>query len=629
MSPVVIIDKIPPLQRKLILVLLDATAIATAFYLALIIQYPNITLTTPTSFHLKALVALMAVRIGIFFWFGLYDLIWKYASVFELGRIFKAVSLGTVAMIAVQLVLTSDRIPGRVLVVESLINLLSIGGIRFSLRLYRDYLIHLDNRYSSTIKEPVLIIGAGDGGELIAREIKKNPRSVYTVVGFVDDNPSKLDKTIHQIPIVGTIDTLPELAEQFNVKTVIIAIPSASGNLIRRIMSRCESAGLHSKITPNLSEVLTGRVQISQVRDVAIEDLLGREVIETDISSISAYLSNANVMITGAGGSIGSELARQITGFSPKSLILVDHAETDLYQIDMEIRKIAPALTIHPVVADVKDSLRLNQVFGELKPTVVFHAAAYKHVPLMEINTEEVVLNNILGTRTLLELSGHHQVAEFVLISTDKAVRPTSAMGATKRLCEVLYQFAQEKYPHTKFTAVRFGNVLGSQGSVVPLFKQQIEQGGPVTVTHPDITRYFMTIPEAIRLIIQAGALAKGGELFILDMGDPVKVVNLAADLIKLSGFSESDIKIQFTGLRPGEKLHEELFFDKRSLQDTPHKKIFVSRAFDHNLDPIEPQISVLLDSCYHISSAQLKETLLSLAHQTFPETEIIQSRTR
>ena len=625
----VTVDRISPLQRKLILVMLDVTATTISFYLALVIQYPNIPLTQPPSFHLKGLIALTAVRIGIFFWFGLYDLIWKYASVFELGRIFKAVSLGTIAIIGIQWVLKSHRIPGRVLVVESLINLLAIGGIRFSLRLYRDYLIHLDNRDSTAEKEPVLIIGAGDGGELIIRELKKNHRSVYSVVGLVDDKPSKQGKLIHQVPILGTIDDIPEISEKYNIKTVIIAIPSASGNLIRRIMSRCESAGLHSKITPNLSDVLMGRVQISQVRNVAIEDLLGRDVIETDISSISDYLSEATVLITGAGGSIGSELARQITYFTPKSLILLDHAETDLYQIDMEIRQIAPTLTIHPVVADVKDTLRLNQIFGELKPTVVFHAAAYKHVPLMELNTEEVILNNVMGTRTILELSGNHQVAEFVLISTDKAVRPTSAMGATKRLCEVLYQFAQDKYPATKFTAVRFGNVLGSQGSVIPLFKQQIENGGPVTVTHPDITRYFMTIPEAIRLIIQAGALAKGGELFILDMGVPVKVVNLAADLIKLSGFSESDIKIQFTGLRPGEKLYEELFFDKRVLLDTPHKKIFVTRPFDHNLDHLDPQISLLLDSCYRVPSTQLKETLLSLAYQTFPEPEMAHSRTR
>lgn len=624
--PTSVVDRLSPTQRKLILIALDVTATALSFYGALVIQYPNNPLAISTLFHLKSFVAFTAIRISVFFWFGLYDLVWKYASVFELGRVFRSVVVGTLAMMALQFMLGVHRVSGRVLIVDALLNLLAIGGIRFSLRLYRDYLVHLSDG-SPKEKESVLVIGAGDGGEMVVRELKKNPRAAYSVVGLIDDKPSMQGKIIHQVSILGTIDELPDIAEKLEIKTVIIAIPSAPGHLIRRIMNRCDSANLQFKITPNLSEVLGGRLPISQVRNVAIEDLLGREVINTDIQAISAYIAGSTVLVTGAGGSIGSELARQIVRFSPTQLLLLDHAETDLYHIDMEIRQMAPELRVHPIVADVKDRVRLNHIFQSLKPTVVFHAAAYKHVPLMEMNTEEVILNNILGTRTVLELAGQHKAAEFVLISTDKAVRPTSAMGATKRLCEVLCEFAQDRFPETKFTGVRFGNVLGSQGSVIPLFKQQIENGGPVTVTHPDITRYFMTIPEAVRLVIQAGALAKGGELFILDMGDPIKVVNLAKDLIHLSGFSESEIQIKFTGLRPGEKLYEELFFDKRGLLDTPHKKIFVARSTSHNLEHLEPQISLLIESCYRKPSDALKEALLSLAHQTFPESTTASTR--
>ncbi len=621
-----VIDHLSPLHRKLILIGLDAIAVSVAFILAILIQFPHDSALTLIHTQRAWIAGLVAVRLAVFFGMGLYDLIWKYASVQEVGRVVKAVLLGTLIVMAAQELIGIHPYSGRVLIIDWLITVMSVGGIRISLRLYRDYLIDLGARQKSADKTRVLIIGAGDGGEMMVREMKRNSKSSYSVVGFIDDRVGKVGKSIHQVPILGTTSELAEIVGHHHIKEAIIAIPSASGNVIRRIIAQCDAVGIAYKITPSLSDILNGQVSLNQLRNVNIEDLLGRAVIDTDISSISNYLGGARVLITGAGGSIGSEISRQIAAFSPKTITLVDHAETALYEIDMEILNSSSSkTTLTSLVANVNDQIRMAGIFDALRPTVVFHAAAYKHVPLMEFNPEEVILNNVGGTRTLLQLSGEYQVQEFVLISTDKAVRPTNAMGATKRLCEILLQIASETYPATKFAAVRFGNVLGSQGSVVPLFKRQIEAGGPVTVTHPEITRYFMTIPEAVRLVIQAGALANGGEVFILDMGEPVKVLNLARDLIQLSG-KEGEIEIQFSGLRPGEKLYEELFFDASQLVDTPHKKIFVTKPNPVDLDQFAAAIDELIAACHRVPSDQLKVQLMELTCRTYPELEYTQS---
>ncbi|NBV41346.1 polysaccharide biosynthesis protein [bacterium] len=610
-----LVDRFSPFQRRLILLGADIIAIVVSFLLACFIQYPAAKFGPIIHAHLWMFPLIIVLRVGLYFYTGAYDFIWRYASIKELGNVVKAALLGTLVLTSFTFFSRWSHLSGRVLFLDFLINVVLVGANRISLRVYRDYLVQLQTDKSAQIN--ILIIGAGDAGEMVLREIRRRGSS-YNVVGFIDDSPAKVGKMIHQKPVLGVTSELSEIARHHEIAEVIIAIPSAPGTTIRRILDECESADVKYKITPSLGDIISGQVSVNQTRNVNIEDLLGREVVEADLSSVVAYLSNAKVLVTGAGGSIGSELCRQILGFSPEQIILVDHAETALYHIDMELRNMGSVRTvIVPQVADVKSELRMAQLFDRYRPDVVFHAAAYKHVPLMEQNVEEVILNNVVGTRNVLEISARFNVKEFVLISTDKAVRAANSMGATKRLCEVLLQYASVQYPQTKFTAVRFGNVLGSQGSVVPLFKKQIEAGGPITVTHPEMTRYFMTIPEAVRLVIQAGALAQGGEIFILDMGEPVRIANLARDLIMLSGLKENDIEIVYTGLRPGEKLHEELVFDKSVLAETRHKQIFVVRSLDTQNHEIRADIDALVAMCYSRSSMDIHRQLLMLANST------------
>jgi FlaA1/EpsC-like NDP-sugar epimerase len=513
-----------------------------------------------------------------------------------------------------------------VIVIEWALALIFIGSVRVLLRILKDHLIDFSVFFpflkNQQKKKNLLIIGAGDAGEIVAREILRVSSLKYNIIGFIDDQENKIGQSIHQIPVLGTVAQIIDLAPKYNIEEAVIALPSAPGQVVRKIMSICKEASLSFKITPKLYDIIDGKISVNQLREVQIEDLLGREVIKTNINSISEYLSHSVVLVTGAGGSIGSELCRQVLRFNPKTLILLDHAENNLYKIDLELTQIQTNTEIIPVIADVKNMLKLRYVFEKYQPQVVFHAAAYKHVPLMEYNIEEVIQNNILGTRNLLELSQKFKINEFVLISTDKAVKPTNCMGASKRLCEVLMQIsAKQDNGATKYSSVRFGNVLGSDGSVVPLFKQQISQGGPVTITHPEISRYFMTIPEAVSLVIQAGALCeKKGEIFILDMGDPVKITSLAQDMIQLSGFEVGkDIEIKYVGLRPGEKLYEELFFNKEKLKKTSHQKIFITEPQTFEAREVQHKIDQLLKECYHHSKEELKEKLLDLVGSLEP----------
>lgn len=424
---------------------------------------------------------------------------------------------------------------------------------------------------------PILIIGAGNTGEKTLRELNENEQLDYHVIGFVDDDPEKQGRSIHGIPVIGKIDHLPYLADKWEVREALIAIPSASGDRMRRILKICKDCGIEYKTLPSMGEIIDGRVSIKKLRDISYEDLLGRPPVQLDKQSISHYLEGRTILITGCGGSIGAELCRQVVPFQPQNLILFDASEENLFKIQMELRHELYFNRCRAILGHVQDVALMDRVCTTYQPQVVFHAAAYKHVPMLEKNPWEAVLNNIQGSAVIIEMARKHGIECLVLVSTDKAVRPTNVMGASKRITEIMLQ--SRKPDGGRFMAVRFGNVVGSSGSVIPIFRRQIEQGGPVTVTHPDVTRYFMTIPEAVQLIIQAGAIGEGGEVFILEMGTPVKIADMARDLIRLSGKEpDRDIQIVYTGLREGEKLYEELITVGEGIVATQHEKIMVLR---------------------------------------------------
>ncbi len=617
-----ILDSLTTRQKSFSLILMDTGISAASLALAFYLKFPSLQVWGIIDNYSSFFPLFILIRIIIYKWLGLYKFLWRYASVNEMMSGFKAITLGSIALTSISLVLEGVHFPFTVLIIDWLLNLAFIGGSRLMLRLYRD------KRRKVTIKTPeqtakkILIIGAGDAGEMVAREIIKQEPN-YQIVGFIDDKRYKIGQFIHQIPILGAVKDIPAIAKKLGAEEAIIAIPSATGDTIRKIADRCKTAHLKTKVTPAISELIhTDNISLKQLREVQIEDLLGREIVEVDSTAISEYITGNHVLITGAGGSIGSELCRQILSLSPASLILVDHSEFKMYQIDWELAQLNKKNTpIIPCLLDIKTKDHLKKIIGLHKPNIVFHAAAYKHVPLMEKNPAIAIQNNIQGTQNLVTLCHEFHVERCVIISTDKAVNASNCMGATKRISEMVMQLAAQENNRTKFTAVRFGNVLGSDGSVVPLFKKQIQNGGPVTVTHPDVTRFFMAIIEAVRLVLQAGALSKGGEIFVLDMGKPIKIINLAQDMIRLSGLeSEKDIQIEFTGLRPGEKLHEELFFNDEELLQTEFKKIRIAKTKTYK-DPhhLRDQINSLIQLSYTEDAETLKSELLQLANQDSP----------
>jgi len=523
------------------------------------------------------------MKLLVFYWFGLYRRFWLYASVDDLLLIAVATGMGEVAsaalLFAVVLPLIgSQAFPRSIPFIDGLLTLLVVGGPRFAVRLMeqrrererRDQQRKVDNR--------VFIMGAGSAGAMIVKEMRANPQLGLVPLGFVDDDRNKHGVRIHGVPVLGDREQIPDLVAEYGVDEVIIAMPTAPGREIRSILSICNQIGVPARTIPGLYDILSGQVSISAIRNVELEDLLRREPVRTDTSAVEAMLRGLRVMVTGAGGSIGAELCRQIAHCSPQSLILLGHGENSIFEVANELRWSWPKLTVETVIADIRDLDRLGRVFGRCRPDVVFHAAAHKHVPLMEANASEAVTNNVLGTAHLLRLAEDTRVRRFVLISTDKAVNPSSVMGATKRVAELLIQESARRSGQA-YVSVRFGNVLGSRGSVVPLFRQQIARGGPVTITHPDVRRYFMTIPEAVQLVLQASALGRGGEVFVLEMGELLRIADLAKDLIQLSGLEVGrDIEIVYTGLRPGEKLFEEIRLAGEEYTPTCHDKIFVSR---------------------------------------------------
>ncbi len=532
------------------------------------------------------LIWLVPLKLVIFLSFGLYRGMWRYTSVRDFWLIAQATIVSSLLIIFITIYL--NRFEGysrAVFIIDGVLTFLLIGGLRMVIRSF--FTIYAGSSMvpdlSSKIHfKKVLIVGAGDAGEKILREIIENNQLHYKVIGFIDDAPGKKGRAIHGIPVIGNVDNLAYVLEKEEIQEILIAIPSASGDQIRHIVEACKSCAVSYKIVPGIGELIDGRVSVKILRDISYEDLLGRPPVHLNVAGIRNYLDGKTVLITGCGGSIGSELCRQVIKYQPHSIILLDAGEANLFNIQMELQNEKYCRRCEAILGHVQNEQLMDDIFKKYKPHVVFHAAAYKHVPMLEKNPWEAVFNNIVGSRVVMEMSLKHHVERFVLVSTDKAVRPTNVMGASKRVTELIMQSLQGN--STKFMAVRFGNVVGSSGSVIPLFRRQIEQGGPVTVTHPEVNRYFMTIPEASQMILQAGAMGEGGEVFVLEMGTPVKIADMARDLIRLSGKEpEYDIKIIFTGLREGEKLYEELITVGEDILPTSHEKIMVLRANNHS----------------------------------------------
>ena len=595
-------------KRTSMLVIVDSCIVLFSIYIGYFLLHPVGNPFTNWFLLISSLSIFIAHHVFATY-FGLYRKVWEYASIRELASIFKAVTLSIIVVAVVQLLVRGD-ILFRALSITWMLHILLIGGSRLSWRVFRD--MFLSGRKSTSPKKRTLVIGAGSAGTMIARQLMKNSDTPLMPVAFLDDDLKKRGLEIFNIRVVGTTEIIQDVVKDLDIEHIIIAMPSMDKSTSKELMQRCLDTGIRTQTMPLIEDLLTGKVSVNEIRDVKIEDLLGRDEVELDLNAISSKLTNKKILVTGAGGSIGSEICRQVACFNPSQLILLGHGENSIYHIDGELKqKVSANTKIIPIIADVQDRSRIFDIVHEYSPDVIYHAAAHKHVPLMEANPMEAVKNNIFGTKNVAEAADTFGVPHFVLVSTDKAVNPPNVMGATKRFAEMIVQNLA-KNSKTKFAAVRFGNVLGSRGSVIPLFKRQIAAGGPVTITDMRMTRYFMTIPEASRLVIQAGTLASGGEVFVLDMGEPVKIVDLASNLIKLSGYAVGEIEIKETGIRPGEKLYEELMNDSEKQSEVVFPKIYVGKA-----TPItNAELIYLLDKIPGLSSVELKETLVGVANQ-------------
>ena len=599
---------------------IDMVLVSVSLFLSYALRFNTLSLGEYAHQILVLLPLMLAVRLSVFVLMGLYRGMWRFTGMRDLISLIKAVTISSVLVLALLfLAFRLEEYPRSVFIIDWFVVLVLAGGSRFVYRLYREGWLHADTHPHDSARN-VLIVGAGRAGEMLLREMLGNYRLNYTPVGFVDDNRKKRNMTIHGYQVLGNTHEIPQLVEKYAIAEVFLAIPSATGAAKRRIMLTCKRAGIRSKTLPAVGELLDGSVKVSMLHEFQIEDLLGREPALLDTASIREYLRDKTVMITGAGGSIGSELCRQVARFSPKRLVLFERSEFNLYQIHLNLLELFPEVQVHAVIGDILNQNRVEQTLSRFMPEVVFHAAAYKHVPLMEMNPVEALWNNIHGTSIVARCAHTYGVRKFVMVSTDKAVKPTNIMGVSKRIAELICRGIGGT-SKTKFVTVRFGNVLNSVGSVIPLFKSQIEKGGPVTVTHPDIYRYFMTIPESVQLIMQAGAMGKGGELFLLDMGEPVKILNLARDMISLSGLEpDKDIKITFTGLRPGEKLHEELLTDGEEVKSTLHEKIKVIDPESIEWPSLFLKIETLLESLRSGFSRDVLQKIKEIVPEFQPE---------
>jgi len=578
-----------------------------------------------TSIHQiqAVLLWLIPLKLVVFYFFGLYRGMWRYTSISDLWNLAQASLLSMLLGMAVTLYWY--RFVGfsrSVFLMDGVLTFLFTGGFRIIIRSYYTRQVGIRSIFSHVVKKQgqkrVVIIGAGDAGEKVLREIQEDPGMKFAPVGFFDDDTAKRGRTIHGVPVVGSVSDIQRYQDRFD--EIIIAVPSATGDQMRRIVDLCEKTGTRVRTVPGIGELIEGKVSVKTIRDVTLGDLLGREEVCLDERKIREYLKDKRIMVTGAGGSIGSELVRQVCRYQPEALALLDFSEFNLFRVEMECRQQFGFIAVSSYLTDMRRKKIMDQVMKEFRPDVIFHAAAYKHVPIQENYSWEAVRNNVLGTRNMVELAREHKVQRFVLVSTDKAVRPTNVMGATKRVAELL-TICLNGNSSTHFMAVRFGNVIGSSGSALPLFQEQIARGGPVTVTHPEMTRFFMSIPEAAQLILQAGSMGEGGEIFILDMGKPIKILDMVHDLIRLSGFEpERDIPIQFIGVRPGEKLYEELITEGEGIVATNHDKILVLRGNSYNLRVLNTQIDELIDIATSFDATAIKEKLQEIVPEYTPQ---------
>jgi len=592
---------------------IEALIIAAATISAFLIRFPGETAARNLAEFWWVVPLAIFVRIALFWLFGLYSWVWYYMGVREVLYLTVAVSTGSIVLGGIAIISSGFTFPETLLPVDWLVVMAFVGGERLFIRCWREYQAKQALPLSQEVRKRLLIVGAGDAAEIITREMNNGSSLGHHLVGYADDDLRKVGQTLHGVPVLGTTQDIPQIVSRHNINEILIAIPSASGESMRRIVAQCQQSQVKFRTLPAMHELIDGKVTVSRIREVEVEDLLGRDPYQPDLTQGVSYLKGSRILVTGAAGSIGSELCRQIASFEPALLILFDFCENSLYEVELEMRQQFPTLKMESVIGALRSNHKADTMMRLYWPDIIFHAAAHKHVPLMEKNPDEAVLNNILGTKVWIEAAEQHGVKKFVFVSTDKAVNPTSVMGATKRVAEMMIQ-CKSGESQTKFVVVRFGNVLGSKGSVIPLFKKQIAQGGPLTVTHPEIVRYFMTVGEAARLIIQAAALGNGGEIFILDMGKPVKILDLAKDMIKLSGLKEGeDIEISFIGLRPGEKLFEETLTEMEGITATQHEKIFHARLEEVDKEKLTQGIAELEGLALSRDNREIRKKLKEL----------------
>ncbi|WCL47826.1 polysaccharide biosynthesis protein [Leptospira sp. GIMC2001] len=614
-------------SRRYLVFPFDFVFMVVSFFLAHWIRYENFSFLEDRNLFFTSLVIVVSVRSVIFLLSGIYRSIWSYASIHDLVEIIKTTLLSSLVSTTMLLFYNRFSQLSRMVPILDTLLLLSFLCIRsFSWRMIRDEIFKANRNTAGT--KPVILVGAGKLGATFLGEIRRHKELNFQPVGFIDEDQGKIGGHIQGVPILGNLDVLEDAIRSNSVQQVIITMSHPDGKFVTQVVKICDKCQVPFKILPGLGELLLDAPKIKQLREVEVEDLLGRSTVKLEVENIQSYLKGKRILITGAGGSIGSELCRQVMYFEPETLILLDAAETPLYEIEYEMRnRFTNKTKIHPVVADVKNLSRLSHVFEVHQPQVVFHSAAYKHVPMMEINSSEAVLNNVMGTKNLADVSRLTGVERFVLISTDKAVNPVNIMGVSKRVAELYLQHISVN-SRTKFITVRFGNVLGSNGSVIPRFREQIKRGGPVTVTHPDIIRYFMTISEASQLVLQAGSMGEHGEIFILDMGEPVRISNLAEEMIRLSGYTPNkDIKIEYTGLRPGEKLFEELMLDQEGIKKTHHPKIRIAAPLQsYNLLLFQNKLNTMFSMAKANKDAEIYKLFQELVPEYVVHNDYIQT---
>lgn len=610
LTPADVIARLIPYRRPLI-VLVHAALIAAAYYMAFLLRFDFLIPEVFRAQVVTTLPILLTIRLLVFAWFHLYEGLWRYVSIRDVVALVQAILLSTLVFVSAVFFFVRPVVPRSIYVLDAVLCLTLVGGARVAIRLIGERPVGA--RFAGARR--ALIVGAGNAGEALMRDIDRHPVARYYVVGFLDDNRKKHGRIIHGVPVLGGVDQLPEIAGRHGVEELLLAVPSATPEERARMLDYCRQSRLPFKTVPALQELMQGKAQIDQLEELGPEALLAREPVELDNALLDRELRGATVLVTGAAGSIGSELCRQLCAFAPARVVLVDQSESTLYFLDLELRRDFPEIEFVPIVGDILARGTIERIFRRNRPDIVYHAAAYKHVPLMESNPCEAVRNNIFGTETVANAAREAGARKFVLVSSDKAVAPAGVMGRSKRIAECLTQALNGG--GTRFVSVRFGNVLGSVGSVLPLFKQQIEHGGPVTITNPYATRYFMLIAEAAQLVLQAGAMGKGGEIFFLDMGEPVRIMDLAENMIRLAGLEPGrDIEVETIGLRPGERLTEELVKDKESLQPSSHDKVLVVRSIEFDAPRFLSQLGELREAAFRGDGDSCKVMLENMAAQ-------------